>query len=328
MSKWKVPMADTMRVNTTTPAPQLRSFHTAQPFVVYHLGLPDIAAQAWSLAITGEIERPLQLDLDALADLPQSEVTAVHECAGSPLHTTVPVRRVANVVWSGVRLRSVLTLARIRDGSAYVWAAGADSGVYAPTGQHSDCYMKDIPLSKALADEVLIATAMNGRPLTARHGAPARLVVPGFYGTNSVKWLSEISVQRTRAQNYFTTALYNDVVEGQRARRPVWDVAPHALIVAPSADAVLCAEPTEIWGWAWSASPIVRVEVSTNGGAEWAEAIIEARESFAWQRFSMHWHPAAGLHTLACRATDLQGNCQPLENARNSVIRLPVRVRA
>lgn len=321
-------MRDNLRFNSTPAPHELATFVTPEPevFVVHHLGIPEIPPSDWCFVVDGLVERPMEFDLSALAALPQVEVTAFHECAGSPLRPTAPVRRVANVVWSGVRLKTILELAGVRQEGRYVWATGADSGPYAPTGQPNDFYRKDLPLDKALADEVLVATALNGEPLSTRHGAPARLVVPGFYGTSSVKWLTELSVQASRAESYFTTTLYTETVtvDGIETKRPVWHVAPQSIIVAPAAGARLPEALVEISGWAWAASGITQVEVSTDGGRQWRPARLQPRVSQAWQRFSAVWNATAGTHRLASRATDASGLVQPLQGARNEVMQLEV----
>ncbi|MDQ2735539.1 MAG: molybdopterin-dependent oxidoreductase, partial [Pseudomonadota bacterium] len=199
--------------------------------------------------------------------------------------------------------------------------------IYQPTGAETDCYLKDLPLAKAMSDEVLLATTLNGAPLDERHGAPARLVVPGFYGTNSVKWLTEIQLAADRAQGYFTTTLYNDTVVTRDIieKRPVWEVAPHSVIVAPGAGDRLLAGLQQLWGWAWSAYPVQTVEVSVDGGHSWDVAEVSPREDFCWQRFSFYWTPAAlGQYTLLCRATDTSGFAQPKSGARNEVLKVNV----
>lgn len=331
MARLEVPMKDNQRFNSTTPPHELEDFRTPLDkfFVVHHLGIPDMSAAPWRLAVGGLVDRAVELELADLQALPQVQVEAVHECAGSPLRPTVAVRRVGNAVWGGVRLKDVLRLAGVRGGAAYVWARGADSGVYPPTGQATDSYLKDLPLRKALSDEVLLATTFNGAPLGERHGAPVRLVVPGFYGTNSVKWLTELRLETSRAAGYFTTTLYNDVVieNGVESRRPVWEIAPHSVIVAPAAGSRVAATPCRVWGWAWSAAAIEAVEVSVDGESVWRNATVDAREGLCWQRFTFDWTPQVkGRQQLACRATDANGNVQPDSGARNAVMRLQITV--
>jgi DMSO/TMAO reductase YedYZ molybdopterin-dependent catalytic subunit len=319
------------RFNSTTPASELVDFHTPRDkvFVVYHMGVPALNRADWRLTIDGLVEKALTLSLDDLTAMPFVELTAFHECAGSPLRPKVPVRRVANVRWRGVRLKTVLDMAGIDGAARYVWARGADSGIYPPTGTHSDCYLKDLPLDKAIGDEVLLATEMNGEPLSEEHGAPVRMVVPGYYGTNSVKWLTGIRLEPARADAFFTTTLYVDRYEkdGIEHTRPVWDVAPNSLIVSPVAGQQLARQPLPICGWAWGGNEIVAVDISTDGGAHWSSARVDARSGPSWQRFAFDWHPERpGDYDVVSRATDSAGVCQPESDARHQVFRIRVSV--
>lgn len=330
MTAANAPMKVRQRFNSTTPAHELTGFQTpeAKLFVVYHMGVPELRSP-WQLEVDGLVEKPLTLSLADLEVLPKVDLPAFHECAGSPLRPSVPVRRVGNVVWRGVRLKAVLDMAGIRPEASYVWARGADSGIYPPTGTYSDSYLKDLPLDKAVDDQVLLATEMNGAPLTENHGAPLRLIVPGYYGTNSVKWLTEIRLEKTRAEGLFTTTLYNDrhADGGVERRVPVWAVAPNSLIVAPAAGQRLPLQPVRIWGWAWGANHIDMVEVSTDGGNTWLPAQLDKRRGCSWQRFWLDWTPAGpGEHELVSRATDSARACQPGRGARNEVFRAKARI--
>ncbi len=333
MSGGALPMKVTRRYHRTTPVHELREFRTPadQLFVVYHMGIPAVDAASWRVTVGGLVERPLELTLADLDALPKVEVRAFHECAGSPLHPTVAVRRVGSVTWRGVQLKRLLAEAGVRPEAGFVWSRGADYGMYAPTNSYNDCYLKDLPLEKALADEVLLATELNGAPLSEEHGAPVRLVVPGYYGTNSVKWLNALRVERMRAGGLFTTRLYNDrsVEHGVETISPVWAVAPHSVIVAPAAGRLLPLAPLRISGWAWGATPIERVDVSTDGGVSWAAAGLDEREQHCWQGFAFDWTPVApGDYVLASRATDAAGRMQPLHPARNDIFRIKVHVDA
>ena len=310
---------------------ELTTFQTPahELFVVYHMGIPAVDAGSWRVTVGGLVERPLELTLRDLHAMPRVEVRAFHECAGSPLHPTVAVRRVGNVTWRGVQLRRLLAEAGVRPDARFVWARGADYGIYPPTNTYSDCYLKDVPLEKALADEVLVATELNGAPLGDEHGAPVRLVVPGYYGTNSVKWLTELRLEAVRAGGLFTTRLYNDrsVEHGVETLTPVWAVAPHSVIVAPAAGRSLPLAPLRISGWAWGGDAIERVDVSTDGGASWRAAALDGREQHCWQGFAFDWTPhAPGGYELASRATDAAGRVQPEHPARNDIFRIKVQV--
>jgi DMSO/TMAO reductase YedYZ molybdopterin-dependent catalytic subunit len=298
--------------------------------VLCHLGVPRIDASAWSLTIDGLVHQPLRLTLEDLLRHPRMELSSIHQCCGSPLEPDTPKRRICNVVWSGVRLADLLADCEPDAAARYVWSIGADYGVF--QGDTVDAYMKDLPLARVTAD-VLVAYAMNGSPLRPENGYPVRLVVPGFYGTNSVKWLTRLTLAERRAPGPFTTRWYNDPVrDGDGAPAgatiPVWSIAPESLIVSPAPDAELSAgTPTEIWGWAWSDGGVSAVDVSVDHSAASMRATLEPPSGRAWQRFSTTWRPERrGACEVSSRALSTDGRTQPDARARNAVHRVPVRV--
>ncbi|WP_177240206.1 molybdopterin-dependent oxidoreductase [Streptomyces monashensis] len=299
----------------------LTSFITpeADLFTVWHLGVPDVRADSWTLTVGGMVSRTLTLSAEDLAGLPQTEITAVHECAGSPLAPTVPQRRVGNVRWGGVRLSELLRLAGIEQGAAYVISTGVDHGVY--DGAHHERYEKDLPLEKALDGSVLVALTVNGEPLPVRRGGPLRLVVPGYYGTNSTKWLDSLTVSDRRSGSAFTTKYYMDRPEnGSGSPAPVWELAPNSCLVSPVDGNVRVGEPVEIRGWAWAHEPVTSVEVTTDGGRTWNPARVAARVQHGWQGFGFPWTPTSvGEYVLACRATTGSGATQPDTPRRNRI---------
>jgi sulfane dehydrogenase subunit SoxC len=167
-------------------------------------------------------------------------------------------------------------------GATHVWLSGEDWGSYA--GTENDGYVKDIPVAKALGLDVLVAYELDGEPLGAEHGSPLRAVVPGYYGTNWVKWLSRVAVRSERPRGLFTTRLYT--TEAGEIRRPVWDLAVNSMLTWPHEGAVVDPVPQELRGWAWGHDPVARVRVSVDDGQSWHEAELEApRNGWAWQRF-------------------------------------------
>ena len=241
-----------------------RLTRTQDLFILCHLGVPRIEWDRWSLTIDGMVERPRSLRFDDLVRYPKTEVTTIHQCCGSPLKPFEPRRRICNIRWSGVRLVDVLADCRPRSAAQYIWSYGADSGEF--SGVVVDPYLKDLPIAR-VEDDVLIAYEMNGSALPAEHGFPARLVVPGFYGTNSVKWLTRMSFVESRAQGPFTTRWYNDPVLDGTGREtgkttPVWSIAPESLIVSPAPhESIELSVEREIWGWAWADGGIRSVQV-------------------------------------------------------------------
>jgi DMSO/TMAO reductase YedYZ molybdopterin-dependent catalytic subunit len=300
--------------------------------VLCHLGLPRIAREEWSLAIDGLVERPRSISFADLMRYEKISVTSVHQCAGSPLAPREPTQRVCNVAWAGARLADILAQCKPRPAARFVWSTGADYGEFG--GVCVEAYAKDLPVDRVDAD-VLIAYEMNGEPLAPEHGFPARLVVPGFYGTNSVKWLTRMTLAGERALGPFTTRWYNDPVEDDTSASgrtvPVWAIAPQSVIVAPAAGTTIkTGEAIEVWGWAWADGGVSQVDVGVDVSVEtgeWQRAQLEPLSGRAWQRFTLPWTPIkGGATTLASRALTASGECQPACGHRNAIHSVSVNV--
>jgi DMSO/TMAO reductase YedYZ molybdopterin-dependent catalytic subunit len=295
--------------------------------VLCHLGVPRLAAAGWSLVLDGMVARPMTLDLATLGRFPRVEIESVHQCAGNPLAPMAPTQRVCNVAWSGYLLADVLKACGPSPEARYVWSFGADWGDF--EGVAIDAYAKDLPIAR-VGEDVLLAVAMNGEPLRAEQGFPLRLVVPGFYGTNSVKWLTRMTLAATRYDGAFTTRWYNDPVPGaaEGTTRPVWALAPQSVIVSPSPETRVAAGiPLPVWGWAWSDGAVTDVVVESDSGDVSVKAVVEPLRARAWQRFSATWIPSRpGAATLSARAIDRHGEIQPDDAARNAVHKVTIEI--
>lgn len=298
----RVPLLPHQMTASITPTENL--------FMLAHLGVVRHHAPDWSFSIEGLVNQPLVLRLDELARFPAARLEAVHQCAGNPLQPSLPTRRISCVIWEGVWLRDVLAAAGVAAGANFLWGDGADQGEFA--GEWVPFYRKDIPLSR-IGGDVLLATHLNGAPLPDEHGGPLRLVVPGYFGTSSVKWLWRLTLTRSRATGIFTTRFYND------GDRPVWSLFPEAIFTTPSPGDVL-AGPLNLRGWAWADAPVARVEISDDEGETWKQAAVQPRRQRGWQAWAGSWEPwHSGAHRLLCRATDIDGATQPMTGARNAV---------
>jgi len=171
---------------------------------------------------------------------------------------------------------------------------------------------------RGLEPDVVVVWAMNGAPLSAEHGFPARVFVPGYFGTNAVKWLSRLTLTAERPQSLFTTRLYNRRVDGEL--QPVRELDVHAVIVQPADGTRLTRGRHAIKGWAWSHWPVRAVAVSTDGAATWQAASVAPRGAdHQWQAFTYAWNLAApGRYEVHARATDERGRVQPL-TGRNRI---------
>lgn len=304
---------------------ELREAITAQRdlFVLAHVGVPRIEARGWMLTVDGLVHSPRAFSLDDIRHLPKHEVETVHQCAGYPQDPTIATRRVGNVVWGGADLKVLLGTLGVLPEARFLWSYGADSGEY--EGIRSDPYLKDCPLARIENGGALLAYEVNGEPLDAEHGFPLRLVVPGFYGTNCVKWLRRLHLAAARANGPFTTQLYNDRVSD--GVRPVWEIAPESVIVAPAPETQLEMRAMEVWGWAWADGGVAHVEVSNDGGVTWRAAELSGQRDHAWQKFRIAWTPdRAGNVILMSRATGKRGSTQPDRAWRNCIHSVPVSV--
>ncbi len=299
----------------------------ADLFLIAHLGIARVDAASWRLSVGGLVERPCQITFDDLKRLPKRTVESFHQCAGDPRNHRDAKRLVGNVVWGGVDLAELLARAGIAPKARYLCAYGLDSGTYEGLGGSN--FQKDMPLARLAEGGVLLAYEINGARLAPERGFPVRLIIPGYYGTNDVKWLCRLELTEHRAKGAFTTTLYNDPDDEAPGRtRPVWEAPPESAIVLPAPSAVLAMEPTTIWGWAWAARGVARVEVSTDDGASWAMAALEPRSQWSWQRFVVSWTPpGVGDFTIRARAIDSAGTAQRATAARNAIHSVVISVR-
>jgi sulfane dehydrogenase subunit SoxC len=301
-----------------------RITRTCDAYVIGHLGIARVPAADWSLRVDGLVDTVLRIGLPQLRALPAVTVTAVLECFGNPLEPAVPVRRAANVRWRGVPVRTLLDAAGVRSRASVLWARGLDSGRF--DGIDCACYLKDLPLA-TVAERGIIAYEMNGEPLTSEHGFPARLFVPGYFGTNNVKWLAALTLADRRPEHLFTTRLYQRAEPGADLPVPVRDLDVTSLITSPHQGQTVAPGTVAIGGWAWSAVPVTSVDIGI--GDTWQRAELEHRGDgdFAWQRFSATRRLGPGDYRIRARATDRRGRVQPAAGARNEVHAVSLQVR-
>jgi sulfane dehydrogenase subunit SoxC len=320
----------TFRARVAIDQLQSRITPSQDVFVLAHFGIPRIDANEWRLHFSGMLSTPRAMTLDDLKAFPRHDIESFIKCAGIPSDHRIATRNVSNAVWAGARLVDVMQSVGIASRATHLWFTAPDHGTYRDWS--ADQYVKDMPVSRVNVGDVLLAYEMNGDPLTAEHGFPVRVFVPGFYGANSVKWVSRIEAADHRAPGIFNNELYNDPVfdeNGTPSGRtaPVWGVAPEALIVQPAAGAKLAAGAATVSGWCWGEHPVDRVELSCDDGLTWISTSPGARYQNSWQSYSFDIHvETRGALRLQVRATDTKGETQPLADARNSVHEIRVSV--
>lgn len=279
-----------------------------------HFAIPELGP-GYRLEVLGAVEAPFSLDVKELERLPQRTVRMTLECAGngrtgmSPLPKGKPwgLGAVGAVEWRGVPLAELLGRARPASEGVELVAYGAD-------GAGAEQYVRGLPLGKAWAPETLLALEMNGERLTREHGAPVRLVVPGWYGMASVKWVTRLEVWTRPYDGFWQREEYlYDKGDGSTPE-PVTRVRVRSLIVSPREGERVKPGRVLVEGVAWSGERrVVRVEVAVDGGEHWRPAVLlgESRPN-DWVRWAFTWEGAdAGRHVLRARATDEAGETQP-----------------
>ncbi len=318
-------------LNAETPLELLTDYLTPVPlfFVRSHWipRMPDL--KTWRLRVDGDVAKPLALSLADLKKLPRAEATCVLQCAGNgrglqnPPMPGVQWRygAVGNARWSGVRVRDVLARAGVKSSAKHLKLFGSDD----PPGKVPP-FHRSIELGKAM-DDCILAFEMNGQPLPAQHGAPLRLVAPGWAGDHWMKWVTRLTLSTTPQTGFFMDTAYRwpntpgapGVSFKPEEMHPVTELAVKSNITTAPKQAQ-AKRTYDVRGFAFSGAPdIARVEVSDDDGATWKRAELDARYSpHAWRLWHVRWTPArAGRATLLARATDSRGAVQPRQTVWN-----------
>ena len=300
-------------------------------YVRGHGAVPEIDPGAWRLRVHGAVARELELSLATLREaFREREVTATLQCAGNRRAGLIEVRDIpgeapwgpgatGTATWAGVALADVIALAGPLRDAAHVGFDGADFCAEAKPAQR---FGGSIPLDKACRNEVLLAWAMNGEPLPPVHGAPLRVVVPGYIGARSVKWLERIEVRSRPWQGYFQHVAYRllpeDGTPGPGAGMPLGLVALNADVLSPADGDTVAAGPVEVRGYAFAGGErhVARVDVSLDGGATWSQAeLLDDLGRWAWRHWRITLDLAHGEHEIVVRAWDSSAATQPEDEA-------------
>ena len=288
---------------------------TGLHYLLIHFDIPVL--DDWQLTVGDR-----RLTLDELQKREAVTMPVTFECAGNGRALLGGDRAesqpwlseaIGTAEWTGARLAPLLHEAGLADAPEIVFT-GADRGVQ---GGVEHAYERALPRDVALDPDVLLAYAMNGEPLPPQHGAPLRLVVPGWYGMTNVKWLVRIAASNEPFAGWQQVEAYTIGDE------PVQRMLPRSLLVPPGIPDFLTREryvepgAHRLTGRAWSGhGEVVRVEVAVDG--EWSDAELEPPVGeHAWRGWSFAWDARPGEHELSCRATDSAGNTQPLTGAWN-----------
>lgn len=314
-------------VDLETPVEYFNTWLTPVPhfFVRNHMHEPsELSRDDWRLSVGGEVEKPFVLTLAELSKFETHSVVNTLECAGNGRSLHRP--QVPGVQWgkgavstarfSGPRLRDMLQRAAVKSTSKHIMFRGLDEvpGKVPP-------FIRSIPIEKALDSDTLIATHMNGAPLTKHHGFPARALVPGWIGAASCKWLTEIKVLDSEFAGNFMSPAYRfpnqpgkpgEAVKPEDTH-PLTALSVKSVISGPLDGASLKSGRVAVHGAAWAGeADIVKVEVSTDGGTSWNPAALGHDQAhYAWRLWSYEWKAKSGDYNILSRATDSLGRTQP-----------------
>jgi DMSO/TMAO reductase YedYZ molybdopterin-dependent catalytic subunit len=311
-------------------------------YLLIHYDIPAVDPGTFGIEIGGAVERPLSLSLDELRERERVALPVTFECAGNgralleprPVSQPWLTEAVGTAEWAGAALGPLLEEAGVRSSAVEALFTGLDRGV---EGGVAQAYERALPVAEAFGG--LLAYEMNGAPLPPQHGFPLRLVVPGWYGMQNVKWLTRITLLEEPFDGYQNAVGYRMYDADGTPGEPVTRMLPRSLTVPPGIPDFLTRDrrlepgPVTLQGRAWSGyGPIERVEVSTDGGQSFANARLEEPlGEAAWIGWHFEWDVPPGEHVISSRATDSAGNTQPLEPpwnlkgyANNAVERIPV----
>jgi sulfane dehydrogenase subunit SoxC len=283
-----------------------------------HNGTPDIDPTKHQLSIHGLVDRPLNFSIENLLRYPMISRTYFVECAGNSAVNIIapkPVQATAGTLhgliscsdWTGIPLSVLLREAGVNPSGKWVLAEGAD----APGMSRS------FPIEKAM-DNALIALYQNGEKIRPEQGYPMRLLLPGWEGNMNVKWLRSLKITAEPTHTKDETSKYTDPLPNGKARQFTFELGVKSIITKPSGLMKLPSKGFyEISGIAWSgAGKVARVEISTNGGKDWFDAMIDGpNHAFSLVRFRAPWNWNGEPAFLQSRAIDERGNIQPTRAA-------------
>jgi sulfite oxidase len=295
-----------------------------------HGPIPELDPRSWRLTVDGLVGQQLEVSLaDLMAGYRHHTLTATLQCAGNRRAGLIEVRDIpgeapwgpgatSTAEWTGVRLADVLESAVAGGAASHVAFEASDVSQDADPPQP---FGGSIGLHKALDGEVLLAWSMNGQPLPAAHGAPLRVIVPGYIGARSVKWLERITVQDKPSDNYFQAIAYRLLPPeaDPAAARPGYGlslgaIAVNADILRPDGTTPVPAGLTEVTGYALAGDDrgIARVDVSADGGSSWVQAEFYASAGpWAWQLWRAVLDLPPGEALITARAWDTAAAVQP-----------------
>jgi len=277
-------------------------------FVRNHFRTPQISSDSWNLVVDGLVSTPLKLSYSDLLLANSVRRAVTMECAGN----TPGGIGVGNALWTGIPLAELLKQAGAKTAATTVILHGSDSGSGegVPANTH---FARAIPFERAMNASTLLAYEMNGSPLPADHGFPLRALVAGWYGMDSVKWLTRIEITSQPFDGYFQQQHYV-ALTANGERRPITRMLVNSKFLRPSEGEEIGSKIYRVNGVAWAGErKIAKVEVRFSPGGSWQPASVDAQPvALSWTSWRYQWQiPSAGKYTLEVRASDEEGKTQP-----------------
>lgn len=289
------------------------SSNDSQFYVVQHYGQPQLNADTHRIRVSGMVENELSLSLADLRQLPKVEITAAFECGGN--NQGIYHGLIGNALWGGCRLTDILNRAAVQNGGTEVVFYGADQGI--ENIRNTDVeqsFARALHIDEAMRDDIIIAYEMNGEPLPVFHGAPVRLLVPGWYGVANVKWLEQIHIQDRRFAGKYMARDYVTLSRRDIGGEMRWEERLVTRIQLKSAITRVTRQGSthNIMGFVLNdGTPIRSVEVKIDNGPWQTADILPGATQYSWKLFHYAWDNAtAGEHTIVSRVTDVDGQVQ------------------
>jgi DMSO/TMAO reductase YedYZ molybdopterin-dependent catalytic subunit len=291
------------------------SFYTPNDdfYIVQHYGQPVVADDEYRLKITGLVDRPLEFTLAELKERPRFEIDAGFECGGN--NANIFHGLIGNAKWGGVRVRDVLRDAGVQTAGIEVVFYGYDKGMEKVRDTDVEqAFGRSLHIADAMLPEVMLAWEMNGEPLPHYHGAPVRLVVPGWYGVANVKWLEQIHLQDRRYMGRFMARDYVTLSRRDVGGVERWEERSVTKMQLKSSIVRVTRRDGQhrIAGLVLNdGTPLRSVEIKIDNGSWQAAEIDPDSTQYSWKLFYLDWNDAApGEHTLISRVTDVTGQVQ------------------
>lgn len=294
-------------------------------YLLNHFDVPILSRDRHVLRFGEGFDAPFDLTVDQIEALPQETHAVTLECAGNGRAQSLPrsysmpwgYEAVGTYEWTGTPLAPLIERARPVAGTVEIVFRGADFGY---DRGHAHDFARSLTLDQIANLDVLLVTRQNGQPLLPQHGAPLRIVVPGWYGMASVKWLVGIEAWDRPFDGFQQVETYRFKQHADDPGAPITEMRVKSLMVPPGVpdwitrQRCVDAGAVVVQGRAWSGGGRRIVKVELGDGTDWKDAALRAPSGrYSWTGWQAEWRATPGHHVLRCRATDEDGRVQPVD---------------